>query len=122
MLDIDRDVDFGEWAQKEWIDTDRFALIWEDGQMEAYVRRLATEETSGAGQPPTATGGGPPAAAWPAEHAEAAARGVHLPGVPAAAAAPGAPGQRAQHAAHLGGAGYIARDEAEPDRYIRLKG
>lgn len=47
MLDIDRDVDFGEWAQKEWIDTDRFALIWKDGQMEAYVKRLATEETSG---------------------------------------------------------------------------
>ncbi len=31
MLDIDRDVDLVEWAEKEWIDTDRFALLWEDG-------------------------------------------------------------------------------------------
>ena len=30
VMDIDRDVDFEEWAQKKWIDADSFSLIWED--------------------------------------------------------------------------------------------
>ena len=36
ILDIDPDVDFGEWEQKEWIDTDCFALIWEDCNAYGY--------------------------------------------------------------------------------------
>lgn len=30
ILDIDRDVDYLEWANKEWIDSNNYSLLWED--------------------------------------------------------------------------------------------
>ena len=36
ILDIDRDVDYAEWANKEWIRQNEYSLIWEDQNTYGY--------------------------------------------------------------------------------------
>ena len=36
ILDIDRDVDYAEWANKEWIRQNKYSLIWEDHNTYGY--------------------------------------------------------------------------------------